>query len=339
MSESPLFRRPVRRLATIAAMLGAALATDARAQDLAAIEDSVAALRLRSGEARAQLAQAEARLRSVPDDSLVLSGAVVHFHSADLPKSERRRLADAFATAERELTAELGGVGRLLLAETRWQLTVLRRPGMLGRPFVSLVPSTRRSASAAALLRFPLSDETVIRIIKNGVGDRIVARHAAFGSWLGGSLFLRDRAEMYYGASRDLVLRGTTRSRRCARGDVRECVIILDPTRRAEWYTEEDTRRNFPPASAGVRATLFMFVVERAGPQLVAAMDAAPANASPIAVLASAAALTPEELITQWQAAISAGGIARARVAPSMGLTSVAWILLFGLVATRRRPR
>ncbi|WKW12661.1 hypothetical protein Strain138_001960 [Pseudogemmatithrix spongiicola] len=334
-----MFRRPVRRLAAIAVMLGAALAPDARAQDIAAIEDSVAALRLRSGEARAQLAQAEARLRSRPDDSLVFSGAVVRFTSADVPAAERRRLAAAFATADRELQAELGDVARTLLAETRWQLTVLKRPGALGRPFVSLLPATRRSESAASLLRFPLSSETVVRIIKNGVGDRIVARHAAFGSWLGGSLFLRDRAEMYYGASRDLVLRGTTRSRRCARGDVRECTIILDPARRDEWYTEEDTRRNFPPASAGVRATLFMFVMERAGPQLVTAMDAAPADASPIAVLASAASLDPDQLITQWQAAISSGGEARARVSPAMGLTSLAWILVFGLVATRRRPR
>lgn len=339
MYEAPVVPRHLCRLAALAAMLCAGLAEAAAAQDIAAIEDSVAALRMRSGEARAQLAQAEARLRSVPDDSLVLSGAVVRFASADVPAAERRRLAAAFAMAERELQAELGDVGRVLLAETRWHLTVLRPPGSSGRPFVSLVPSTRRSASGAALLRFPLLDESVIRILKNGVGDRIVARHAAFGSWLGGSLFLRDRAEMYYGASRDLVLRGTTRSRRCARGDARECAIILDPARRAEWYTEEDTRRNVQPASAGVRATLFMFVMERAGPQLVAAMDAAPASASPIAVLASAAALTPEELITQWQAAISAGGIARARVAPGMGLTSLAWIVLFGLVATRRRPR
>jgi len=336
--SSGRYRRALGAFGLVCA-LGHACTAVAQAQDIAALEDSVAALRARSAEARAQLAAAEARLRPEPDDSLVLEGAVVRFVAADVPSAERRRLAAAFATAERELQLVLGEAGSTLLGETRWQLAVLRRPGMLGRPFVSLTPSTRRAGTSSALLRFPLADESVVRIIKNGVGDRVVARHAGFANWLGGSLFLLERAEMHYGASRDLVFRGSTRSWRCVRGDIGECAIILDPARRVEWYTPEDPRTTFPPAPASVRASLFTFVMQRAGPQLIAAMDAAPADASPVAVLAQAAGMPPAELLAQWNAELADHGRARARVAPELGLTSVAWILVFGLVATRRRPR
>ncbi|MBA3852907.1 MAG: hypothetical protein C0503_00750 [Gemmatimonas sp.] len=342
MSRQPLSRRapwPALRLAFACLVFTAS----ADAQDIRAIQDSLAAMRERVADARQQLANAEFRVRALPNDSLELSGAKVLFNSADVPPAERRRLAKAFARAERELVRDLGDDGRSLLAETRWQIIVSQRPGMFERPYVSLVPLYRRtagaSASPSAVLRFPIAQGSVSYLVKRGAGERLVIRHASLNNWLGGSLYLRDPADTYYAASRELALRGNGKSRRCVRGDIAECAIILDPARRDEWYEGESENRRMPPASHAVRESVLHFVLERAGPSLLSTIAAAPDSAEPIALLAQAAGLSREELLRQWQLAISSGGTTRAQVAPRMALSSLLWIVLFGAVAVRRRPR
>lgn len=352
MCNATVLRRCIMRLAralTLVAILATprmhaqapAAPTPTRppsAAEIAALADSVNAMRARAAEARGLLAAAEARVREIPDDSLSLSGALLLFKAADLPKVERTRLERSFARTAERVQAAFGESGRTLLAETRWQLVVVQRVGRFERPFVQFAPMNN-SRRARTVLRFPLDENAIEALVMGEVGERLVARHPMLETWLSGTFFLTDEASSHYIASRALVVQGNERARRCLRGSIEDCAIILDPARQSEWYVDPRERRTFPPASPGVRASLVHFAIAKAGPALLPALEAAADSVPAVTVLAQSVGLSPDEFLTQWHAAIIEVSTTRAHVAPRLLLSSVGWIVFFGFLATRRRQR
>lgn len=306
--------------------------------ELAALEDSLTALRARAAEARVALTAAETRAREIPDDSLVFAGATVLFKAADFPPAERARLGRGFARVADHLRLTLGEAGPGLLAETRWQVKVVWRGGLFGRPFAQFAPVSNRW-SAHTALRFPINEDMVENIVRAEVGAQIAARHPQLSAWLGGTLFLTDAASSYYLASRALVVHGNQRSRHCLRGSIEDCAIILDPSRRQEWYSDTIESRTFPPASPVVRSSLVHFAIATGGLSLLATLDTTSDSTPAVPLLAQSVGMTPDQFLTQWHAAVSGGGQQRAAVAPRLMLSSVAWTVLLGFLATRRRAR
>ncbi|HRN52229.1 MAG TPA: hypothetical protein PK788_01910 [Gemmatimonadaceae bacterium] len=349
MSEStlPRGRRRLPPLLTLAAAV--ALASQAvpaqappaarvSAAQVAAYADSVEAIRARAAEARRQLDSAESRALETPDDSLTLSGATVLLVSVDVPPRERDRLAAAFARVEDQLQRQLGDAGPALLAQTRWRIQVYRRPGVLASPAVVFIEENRRGQAGAPVLNFPLDVSYAAELVRRGVGEALVRRHPTLDRWLGGTYALEQNARTYYFANRDLVLHGNERSRSCARGLLDDCGRILDPARYGEWWTAGE-RRGSAATSHTVRASVLQYAIERSGGALLAALAAAPDSTTPIALIAAAVGESPDAFLAGWQQTVTAGGRVRSRVAQRMFVTSAAWILLFGFVATRRRPR
>lgn len=338
-------RHALRVAAVAAVALRPAQAQTATAQTervsaahVAAYADSVEVYRARTIEARRRLEAAEARALEVPDDSLTLSGATVLIRSIDVPPAERARLAAAFGRVEAQLQRRLGDAGPALLAETRWRIQVYRRPGVLTSHAVVFVSEKRRGQAGAPVLKFPIDVGYAAELVRRGVGEQLVQRHPALDRWLGGQFSLDEHARTYYFAARDLVLHGNERSRGCARGVLDDCGRILDPARYGQWWTTGE-RPSSGPTSTTVRASALQYAIERGGGGLLTALEAAPDSATAIALLAAAVGESPDEFLAGWQRTVTAGGSVRSRVAPRMFLTSAAWILLFGFVATRRRPR
>lgn len=338
--------RALRRAVMLAAVAWPAIAQDApatrpgraTAAEIAALADSVEAMRARATEARRQFDLAQARATEVPDDSLSLSGATVLIRSLDVPPRERARLATAFARVEAQLQRQFGDDGPSLLAATRWRIQVYRRQGVLTSHTVVFAPEPRNSQTGAPVLRIPIDVDYAAELVRRGVGEQLLRRHPVLERWLGGSFWLNEAATTYYFAARDLALHGNERSRSCARGSLEDCGRILDPARYGTWRTPgESTQRG--PTSNTVRSSVLQYAIQRGGSGLIAALAAAPDSVTPIALLADAVGESPDAFLAGWQETVTEGGRVRSRVAPRLLLTSAAWIALFGFVATRRRPR
>lgn len=308
------------------------------AAEVANIADSLTAIQARAREARTAFETTSARALETPDDSLSLSGATVLFRRADLPPREIARLRTAFTRVEMQVQQQYGDDGPRLLAETRWSIRVYRRPGVMAAPHVVFEPEVKRVLSGAPVLRLPLDVDYVAELVRRGVGERIVLQNPVLAHWMGSAFSLDAPERTLYFASRDLVLHGNDLSRRCARGVVRDCGRILAPELYGTWREPGDGRRS-NPATHTVRASVLLYALGQGGGGAIATLAAAADTNSAIAILASTAGTTPDDLIAGWQAEVAAAGAARTRVAPRMLLSSGAWILLFGLVATRRRPR
>ncbi len=306
--------------------------------DVAAIADSLAAIQMRAREARTAFETTYARTLETPDDSLTLSGATLLFRRDDLPPREITRLRTAFARVEMQVRQQFGDDGPRLLAETRWSIRVYRRPGVMEAPRVVFEPEVRRALAGAPVVQLPLDVDYVEELVRRGVGERIVLQNDALANWMGSAFSLDAPERSLYFASRDLVLHGNDLSRRCARGVVRDCGRILAPELYGTRREPGDDRRS-NPATHTVRSSVLLYALGQGGGGAIAALAAAPDTNSAIAILAAIAETTPDGLIAGWHAQVAAAGTARTRVAPRMLLSSTAWILLFGLVATRRRPR
>lgn len=312
-------------------------AASATAAELRALADSVEAMRARAAEARRALDAAVARAREVPDDSLSLSGATVLLSGADVPARERARLATAFARVASQLQRQLGEAGPSLLAETRWRIRVHTRRGIIAAPAVVFASELHRGLAGAPVLTFPIDVDYAAELIRRGVGEQLVRRHPALDAWLGGSFWLTEATTSYYFAARDLALHGGTRARSCARGTIDDCGRVLDPARFGDWRAPgEDSRR--APTTPTVRSSLLQYAIELRGGALLGTLAAAPDSAAPIALLATAVGQTPDALLAGWQQRVMEGGRVRSRVAPRLLLSSAAWIVLCGIIATRRRP-
>lgn len=313
--------------------------TPATAQATPSSRDSVVLYELRLREARSALDSARGVARSVPDDSLSVEGATVLFVGAMLPDGDRRRLRLAFARAADQLARDLGPSGRALLAGTRWRLSLRSYVGAVTRTIGGFEPIPSPPGRSVAALRLPLNESEVAQRILDHAGQLLLSRNPRVSAWLSSRYSFRGSDIVYDYAARELVVHGRVRGSSCARGVIEDCAIILDPARFDEWFVEGESNRGLVPASENVRSSVFQYAMQRGGEGFVAAFTATPGDSTtpPVQILARAAGISPEELLRGWQQSLLGSGAARAGVSPTRTLSTLAWVLLFAIIATRRR--
>ncbi len=325
----------------------------------ASLRDSVQLYEQRLRDASRELEEARGLARGVTDDSISVEGATLLFKGATLPNADRRRLQSAFSRAAVDLTRTFGDQGRTLLAGTRWQLSVRSYSGINTRTFAGLEPlgagGTVRSGRSFPQFELPLQESMVTELILRHAGELMLQRHPQLAAWLSSGFAFYGRDAVFSFAARELVIHGSVRGRGCARGVLEDCAIILDPARHDEWFDASESRRGLVPASENVRASVLQYAIERGGDGFLEALGSAPGASesadgaaargaadaprgmSPVELLARAAKVTPDELLRGWQRELLASGATRAGLSAGRTLTTLAWVLLFAVIATRRR--
>lgn len=328
-------------LALLAAAALGVTAPRATAQDLDEWRATRDRLRARSVALRAELEAAEAAARTVPDDSLDAYGSVVRFRRAAFEPSQRDRLLRAFDATAAELRASFGDRGPELLAGDAWAVSVASEQLRRGRSAFTL---DLLDASAGSRLRTtlvtPISVEQVGDFLRARATSKLMFSSPRFGRWLGSSLSLAPRARVDYFAYRQLALSGSSVARRCARGVVADCATVLDPSQRARWYDAGDAgARDRNPVAGTVRESLIAFASQRNPDATLQALRAPDDGARPVDALARAVNLSPDEFLAAWLQDVRSAGEARVRPGALATVAAFGWTLLFGFVATRRRPR
>ena len=325
-------------LLAVANTASAQSAAPATAADTLALGEALRAAQQQFAEARAEVERAEERARSTPDDSLTPGGATLLFRRRSVSAGDLATLTAAFRGAESLLRRDLGDAGRSLLAESRWRLSVRDVPRRFARPILGFEPVHPGTRSVSLALSPPLDEEYLRGAILREAGARLAQRHPALNRWLAGAFEFREADATHYYAARELAASGSQRAGRCARGVVDECLVILDPTRFADWIVDGEPAMR-APAGPLVRQSVLQFAIERGGATVIATASTAPDSTAPVPLLAQASGMTPQDFIAAWHARIAGATTARNRVAPGLALSAAAWMLLFAIVSTRRRPR
>ncbi len=312
------------------------------AAELRALRDSLA---LRFNAARAALDTAQLLARAVPDTSMQLQGATLHFRAENLAGRERAALARAFDRAAEELDAIFGEGGRALMAGQLWQVTARSggdRGAEIGLDALERVDgSNRAERTTTASFALPLNIDDVVEALRAQAGRKLVAGVPMMQAWLGGGFSIDDPTRIHYFAHRQLALHESSPARRCARGNLAACADIVDPTARARWFDPTD-KANFSrvPMSGIVRESLLRYAIEVDGPAILRAFRAPSGTwTAPVPFIAAAVGQRPDDYLRDWQRTLAQSGAVRVKATPAGVLTAVAWFALCGVVATRRRPR
>lgn len=330
--------RFLRRAASVLALaLCAALPASAQSSaELALRRDS---LDLRYKAARARLDTAQNLARAVPDDSLLLHGAILRFNSANLEERERRSLTRAFDVAAADLQSLFGPDGTSLLEGQIWFVTVTgpfigRSKAQLG---LETLENGRRTTES---LNLPIRTELVVDIVRRRSGRQLVATQPSIRDWTAG-FRLDDPTTTHYFAHRHLALHQSSPARRCARGNIDSCADIFDPAARDRWFDPTDivnTERD--PTSGAVRESVLRYAVELDGPGVLRAFQSpADSTRDRIGFIAAAVNQEPDEFLRGWQARLAEAGAVRVRATPGSVMAALGWFALCGIVATRRRPK
>lgn len=334
MSDLLRFRLPALALALA---LAAALPASAQsAAELAVRRDS---LQLRYQTARARLDTVQNLARAVPDDSLLLHGAIVRFNTNNLAERERSSLRRAFDVAAAELQSLFGPDGTALMNGQIWLVTVTgpkynRDEVRLG---LEALEDGRRNT---ATLTLPLRVATVADLVRNRAGRELVRMQPRIREWNGG-FRIDDPITTHYFAHRTLALHQSSPARRCANGNVESCSDIFDPAARARWFDPTDqVNAERDPASSAVRESVLRYAVEIDGAALLRAFQGpADSTRGRIEFIAAAVGRQPDEFLRGWQAHLAQSGAVRVRALPSNVLAAFGWFAFCGFIATRRRPK
>jgi hypothetical protein len=309
------------------------------AQTLDALQARRASLRDSLNASIRRLEAAEADARTVPDTAIVVAGVTVRFPRADFPVADRRRLQRAIELAATSLVERHGDEGRALIDGDVWVISAPLQPSPLG-PVISITVENGPRASASAVSELPLQSDRITRLVFDRASQRAVERSAVIRDYVGPSLLLEPEARTHYFAYRALATSLSSPARRCARGVVPDCSIILDPGATGRWFDEGDLAPNMrPQALAGpVRTSLLKFALERGGePALRALRTGAGTKTDAIEAIAALAQMPVPDLVTQWQVHIASFADQRAGVPLPLAVTSLAWGGLLLALATRRR--
>lgn len=325
-------------LLALACGLGAAALP---AQDLATLRAEQDRLNARWRAARERVDSLRAAGRGVPDTALVVHGAEIRFNAAALPEGERRRLQRGVELAHAELEATFGADAGALLAGGRWLLSVRQLDVPFTRPRALLESlGERQERRSTVSLVFPLSSTAIAKTLRDRATVRLVARHAATDRWLGSSISTSDDFDAHYLTHRMLTAHTSSPARRCARGVTSDCAAILDPSARARWYDPSDTTTERGVIAGPLRQSVIRYAVEQDGAAVFRALTTSTDSVTnPVPMLAQALGQSPEAFLAGWQARIASAGAERVRTRPGAVLGVLAWTALFGVAATRRRPR
>lgn len=322
----------------------AAVAPSARsAAELRALRDSLAQ---RFNAARAALDTAQILARVVPDTSMQLQGATLHFRAENLAGRERAALARAFDRAAEELDAIFGEGGRALLAGQVWLVTA-RGTGARGGAGIGLDAlesvdgSNRAERTTTASFTLPLNIDDVVEALLAQAGRVLIAGVPMMQAWMGGGFSIDDPTRIHYFAHRQLALHESSPARRCARGNAAACADIVDPQARARWFDPTDKANfNRVPVSGIVRESLLRYAIEVDGPAVLRAFRAPSGTwTAPVPFIAAAVGQRPDDYLRDWQRTLAQSGAVRVKATPARVLTAVGWFALCGVVAMRRRPQ
>lgn len=285
-----------------------------------------------------RLEVAEAGVRTVPDTTMVIAGITVRFPRADFPVADRRRLQRTVEEAVASLGERYGAEGRALVEGDVW---VLAAPvqATLG-PVISITVENGPRASASAVSELPLQTDRIGRLTFDRASQRATERSPVIRDYVGPSLLLEPDSRMHYFAYRALATSLSSPARRCARGVIPDCRIILDPGAVARWFDEGDLAPNArsQPLAGAVRASLLQFALERGGePALRSMRTGAPFSSNALEAIAALAKMPVSDFVTQWQVHISSFADQRAAVRLPLVFTSLAWGGLLLVLSTRRR--
>jgi hypothetical protein len=329
-------RRFLRAASALALVLCAAL--PASAQSAAELQLRRDSLQLRFKAARARLDTAQNTARAVPDDSLLLHGAVLYFNSANLDERERRSLTRAFDVAAAELQELFGPEGTSLLEGQLWFVTVTGPFWIRGEPRLGLetLENGRRTTES---LNLPIRTEAVVNMVRRRSGRQLVSTQPRIRDWTAG-FRLDDPTTTHYFAHRHLALHQSSPARRCARGNVDACADIFSPAARDRWFDPTDiVNVDRDPTSGAVRESVLRYAVEVDGPGVLRAFQVpADSTIDRIGFIAAAVNQTPDEFLRGWQARLADSGAVRVRATRGGIAAALGWFALFGIVATRRRP-
>lgn len=309
------------------------------AQTLGELEARRDALRDSLSASMRRLAAAEEDERTVPDTAMVVEGITVRFPRADFPVADRRRLQAAVEVAVASLAERYGTEGRALLDGEVWVLSAPRTPSPLG-PVISIVVESGRRASASAVSELPLQGDRIRRLVFDRASQRAIERHRAIRDYVGPSLLFEPEARTHYFAYRALATSLSSPARRCARGVIPDCRIILDPSATGRWFDDGDLAPNQrpQPLAGAVRASLLQFALERGGQAALRTLrSGAGTETDGLASIAALARMPVPDLVTQWQVHIASFAAQRASVPLPLVFTSLAWCGLLLAVSTRRR--
>lgn len=338
MSDLRCFRHAASALglALCAALPAATPASAQSSAELALRRDS---LKLRYDAARARLDTAQNVARAVPNDSLLLHGAILRFNTANLNERERRSLTRAFDVAAAELQSLFGPDGTSLLDGQIWFATVTGP--FTGRSKARLGLETFENGRLTTeSLNLPIRTEVVVDIVRRRSGRQLLASQPRIREWTAG-FRLDDPTTTHYFAHRTLALHQSSPARRCAQGNVDACADIFDPAAKDRWFDPADivnTERD--PTSSAVRESVLRYAVETDGPGMLRAFRShSDSTIDRIGFIAAAVNQEPDEFLRGWQARLAEAGAVRVRATPGNVVAALGWFALCGIVATRRRPK
>lgn len=315
-----------------------AVAAPLGAQDRAALQREVAALRDSVSRDVATLDSLRAARRVALDDSTTMDGITVRFSRATINDAELDRIRSGIAQGRSQLREMFGADGPSLLDGVSIQVEHLPPERGFRRTLLRFGPdrSSRTQLTTPAAL-----ERNVSRALVLEAASVLVRAHPSLRRFSGGGLYLEadwspdaDRVALYA-----LARSASTPARRCATGVVTACRAVLDLSDPSGWYADTDTPRRADPVNEAVRGSLIRYVARRDGPALLsAARSAESSDTDAVALLAKTLDVSPDLLLRDWQASLRESSAQRAR--PSLGLTSASliWCGLLLLVATRRRP-
>ncbi len=337
MSKRP---RTFSRTAALAAaallgVLPVLVGAQQRMPTLAQLDADLARLSVDVKAAQKRLDAARRAAVLAVDDSLVVEGVTIHVSRAMIVEVDRAAIEAGVRAAVQDLRKRGASAARLLDGDV-WSIeasagardAVWMRPGVGGRHSWGLAVS------------HPIRPEQVTRFAIQRAGQRVSELHPKVSAFVGTAYTLESPDRIYHVAHRNFVTSSSSVARRCAEGALGACATIFDERQREQWFDVADSiRPGRGPVPSSARASLLTYAMELAPERVMQQLlDRSATGETGVAVLASAASVSEDELLRGWHEKLTGAGRTRATPDLRTTLSSLLWAGLFLIVAIRRRP-
>lgn len=288
---------------------------------------------VKAAQARLDAARRSAVLAA--DDSVVVEGITIHVNRSMIVESDRKSIEAGVRAGLRDLRKRGGSSARLLDGDV-WSIETSAG----ARDAVWMRPGVGARASWGLAVSHPIRSEQVRRFTIQRAGQRVSELHPKVSAFVGTAYTLESPDRVYHVAHRNFVTSSSSVARRCATGALSACATIFDERQREQWYDATDSiRPGRGPVPASARASLLTYAME-INPDTVMQrlLNRRAVGETGVAVLASAAGISEDDLLRGWHHKLTGAG--RTRATPDLGttLSSLLWAGLFLIVAIRRRP-